>query len=118
MNTVSQTWFACSLAGATTLRCAACKSDIDLQFPAADHHPRVCPACGVECAFLDWQGRIIQVVTDRAPPAFAEGVRWAQRQLDELEFVELLCALEEISAVLNGAAANPPNETLQQTGPV
>jgi RNA polymerase subunit RPABC4/transcription elongation factor Spt4 len=116
MKTAPQTWFACGSAGATTLRCAACTGAIDLQFPPADHHPRICPACGVECVFLDWRGRIIQIVTARAPLAFAAGVRWAQRQLDELEFAEFLCALEEIAAALHEGTGNSPNQSLRLTG--
>jgi hypothetical protein len=70
----------------------------------------------VECVFLDWKGRTVQIVTARAPRALAEGVRWAQRQFDELDFVEFLCALEAIAAALNGEAANPANHPLQPTG--
>src|SRR5437588_12617466 len=96
MSATRQGWFASTSSGGTALRCAACGQEIDLRFPTADHHPRVCPACGVECAFLNWRGRTIQVVMDKAPQPLVEGIRWAQGQLDELEYGELLCALEEV----------------------
>jgi hypothetical protein len=99
------------------VRCAVCGTDIDLGSPAADHHPRVCPACGVDCVFLDWKGRMVQIVTDRAPRALAEGIRWAQKNFDELEYVELLCALEEMGGARNGQPANAANHPLQPTGP-
>ena len=100
MNTGKQNWYAYSLPDCTTLRCAACKNEFDLRYPTADHHPRICPVCGVECAFLNWKGRIVQIVIDNAPQPLVAWMRWAQKHLDELEYVELICALEEISAAL------------------
>ena len=117
MNAAPQAWFAWGSEGTTRLQCAVCRTDIELESATADHHPRVCPACGVECLFIDWKGRPVQIVTDRAPQALADGVRWAQRQLDELEYVELLCALEEIAGALNGDPAKAANHPLQSTGP-
>jgi hypothetical protein len=117
MKAVPQAWFACSAEGATNLRCAVCGTDIDPESAAADHHPRVCPACGVDCVFIDWKGRVVQVVTDRAPRALAEAVRWAQRQFDELEYVEFLCALEEIAGALHGIQLHAAKHPLQPTGP-
>jgi hypothetical protein len=38
------------------------------------------------------------------PPAIAAAIRWGQQHLDELEFAELLCALEELSDALNEAS--------------
>jgi hypothetical protein len=96
MNTVQQTWYSYSLPNGTTLCCAVCKNEFNLYYPTADHHPRICPACGVECAFLNWKGRIVQIVMENAPRPLAEGIRWAQKRLDELEYVELICALEGI----------------------
>jgi hypothetical protein len=105
-TTQRQAWYAVSAPGGTTLRCAECKNDIDLGQPEVDHHPRVCPACGVESAFLNWKDRTIQIVLKNAPHAFAEAIRWSQRHLDELEYVELLCAFEEIADALNGASVH------------
>lgn len=116
MNTTPQIWFAYGPAGATALRCAACGTAIDLQFPA-DHHLCVCPACGVECAFLNWKDRLVQIVIDRAPRPLGEGLRWAQRHLDELEYVELLYGLEEIADALNEGSVTPPNAAVQLTRP-
>ena len=101
MNALQQTWYAYSLPDCTALRCAACKNEFNLHASTADHHPRICPACGVECAFLNWKGRMVQIVIDQAPPPLAGVIRWAQTHLDELEYVELICALEEMSGALN-----------------
>jgi hypothetical protein len=97
------TWFSFSSPAGTALRCAACGRAIDPGL-SADHHPRCCPVCRVECAFLNWKARIVQVVPDHAPPAFAAVLRWAQEHLDELEYVEFLCALEEIADAINTVA--------------
>ena len=87
MNTTRSAWYAYSLPNSTTLRCACCANEIDLQFPTAGDRPRVCPACGIACAFLNWQSRIIQIVPGEAPRPLAEVIRWAQKHLDELEYV-------------------------------
>lgn len=97
MNREQSTWFAFSAPESARLSCAACGQEIDLECPAADHHPGCCPKCDVESAFLNWKGRILQVVPKNAPAAFVTTLRWAQEHLDELEYVELICALEEIA---------------------
>lgn len=102
MSTTRLAWYAYSLPDSTTLCCACCANEIDLQFPTADHHPRVCPACGIVCAFLNWKSRIIQIVTNDAPRPLAELMHWVQKHLDELEYVELLCALEEMAEAMRG----------------
>jgi hypothetical protein len=106
MNTPRPTWFAFSSPESTTLRCAVCEQEVDLGFPTADHHPGYCPRCGVESAFLNWKGRTIQIVPKNAPPAFTAVLRWMQQHLDELEYVEFLCALEEIADSLNTGAVH------------
>ena len=102
MNTTQSAWYAYSLPNSTTLHCACCTNEIDLQLPTADHHPRVCPACGIACAFLNWKDRVIQIVTSDAPRPLVEVIRWAQKHLDELEYVELICALEELADATQG----------------
>jgi hypothetical protein len=105
MSTVRHSWFSFGAPSGTALRCAECGNLIDLGVPAADHHPGACPVCGAASAFLTWKGRAVQVVMKNAPPVLAAAIRWAQTQLDELEFVELLCALEELSDAAEGARA-------------
>lgn len=100
MSTKTKPWFSLGAAGGTVLRCAECGNSFDLQAPGLDHHPRVCPVCGVECVFLDAKGRIIQVVLPNAPPVLAEAIRIVQDRFDELEYVELLVALEELADAL------------------
>lgn len=93
----SKDWYAISSDKSTVLRCAFCKNEFDLGFTPLDHHPGVCPVCGVECVYLNWKGRIVQIIIKNAPPVLVQAVRWAQAHLDELEYVELVCALEELS---------------------
>jgi hypothetical protein len=85
------------------MRCAACSQEIDLG-PAADHHPRYYPKCGVESAFLNWKGRTVQIVPQNVPPVLAAAIRWWQEHLDELEYGEFICALEEIADSINAVA--------------
>ena len=100
MNTQTNCWFSLSAEGSTALRCAMCSKPFDLGGPSADHHPAVCPVCGVECVYLDWKERIIQVVLKNAPPVLATAIKLMQDRFDELEYVELLVALEELADAL------------------
>jgi hypothetical protein len=106
MNTRQPTWFSFSPPASTALHCAACGQEIDLG-PAADHHPRWCPKCRVESAFLNWKDRLVQIVPGKAPPPFLAVLRWAQQHLDELEYVEFVCALEEIADSMNAVTVPP-----------
>jgi hypothetical protein len=105
MNTQKPTWFSFSSPESTALRCAACGQEVD-PGPAADHHPRYCPKCRVESAFLNWKGRTVQIVPSDAPPAFVAVLRWAQQHLDELEYAEFVCSLEEIADAINAVAVH------------
>ncbi|MBY0229759.1 MAG: hypothetical protein K2W96_10805 [Gemmataceae bacterium] len=100
MITTAKHWFSLSEEGGTVLRCADCGEAFDLEAPALDHHPRRCPACGVECVYLDSKNRIIQIVLGSAPPVLAEAIRMMQDRFDELEYVELMVALEELADAL------------------
>jgi hypothetical protein len=117
MNTPQTDWLACTGPDGTVIRCAVCHNEIDLQVAVADHHPRVCPACGVDCAFLPWKKQTIQVVMGRAPGPLAGVIRWAQKHLDELEFVELVCAIEEIAQTIARACGAAPQDPQHNAGP-
>ena len=106
MNTATSYWYACTDERGTTLRCAACNSGIDLETPRIDHHPRVCPRCGVECAFLNWKGRMLQLVPGNAPLVIQQALRFAQRQFDELEYAEFITAMQELMDELYSAGQN------------
>lgn len=96
MSARNNPWFSHSVPGCATLRCCSCRKEIDLKFPSLDHHPSVCPACGVECIFITWKDVTIQIVLEEAAPEFSRILRWAQENLDELEFVTVLDALSQI----------------------
>ncbi len=101
MTTQTSRWFSFSAEGGTALRCAECGNLLELGGPVADHHPAVCPVCGVECVYLDWKGRIVQVVLKNAHPVLAEAIKIMQERFDELEYVELIVALEELADALD-----------------
>jgi hypothetical protein len=107
MSTKPSSWYAFSAEGAATLRCAACHSVIDLEAPVLDHHPRVCPRCGVNCAFLNWKGRILQLVSSDAPPVIERALRFAQQDFDELEYARFVVALEQLMDDLYAANLPP-----------
>jgi hypothetical protein len=101
VSTITKPWFSLSAEGDTVLRCADCGKSFDLKAPSADHHSAVCPVCGIECVYLDWKCRIIQVVLKHAPPVIAEAIRIMQDRFDELDYMELIVALEELADALS-----------------
>jgi len=91
------------------MRCCVCRQEIDLEFPSLDHHSVACPACGIESVFFSWKHVMVQIVPKEAPPELARAIRWAQENLDELEFVTLLASVAEI-----GTAIHAEHELLQK----
>lgn len=94
-------WFSISAEGETVLHCAKCSNSFDLEALDLDHHPRVCPACGAECFYLFFKQRVVQIVLKNAPPVLAEAIKFMQDRFDELEYVELVVALEELADALS-----------------
>src|SRR5262245_63317028 len=101
MTTKTKHWFSLSADGGTVLSCAECGNSFDLEAPSLDHHPRVCPVCGVECVYLNSKRRIIQIVLKNAPPVLTEAIKIMQDRFDELEYVELIVALEELADAMS-----------------
>lgn len=68
--------------------CASCQEHIDIGRPSCDHHPQICPACGIACLYISGTATNFQILPELAP---------APQNLDEIEFVELMVALEELT---------------------
>ena len=96
MNQNELSWYAVNHAKGNVFVCASCRNSIDLEFASIDHNPRVCPACGIECLFWSAGNSNIQILPALAPPALRSAIEWAQTNLDELEFIELWVAIEEL----------------------
>jgi hypothetical protein len=100
-------WFSVSVPGRTNLLCAMCGNDVDLRSPSVDHDPSICPACKRDCVFFSWKSQMVQLVPEVAPPAMAALIRWAQRELQTFEFVELLVSLDALSKKLHDWLPRP-----------
>jgi len=50
---------------------------------------------------------MVQLVPEVAPPAMAALIRWAQRELQTFEFVELLVSLDALSKKLHDWLPRP-----------
>jgi UDP-N-acetylmuramyl tripeptide synthase len=90
-------WFSFSLPHSRVVICANCRAAIDLKEPFLDHDPEICPGCKIECAYLDWRGRKLQIVTPNAPEVLAGTLRCLQQNFDELEYAELLTCFYEMA---------------------
>ncbi len=89
-------WFSyCSLEH-SVIRCAACKFNIPVEVVSLDHHPRWCPSCHAECFLFALDDGYLQIIIEQAPLEVQKAIRWAQKNLDEIEFVNLISSLGEI----------------------
>ena len=95
MNKKEINWYSASSLANLQICCANCFKKFDLT-PFFDHDPSCCPLCGVECVFLDWAGKKIQIVMQNAPEEISGLIRWMQENLSELEYVKLITYLEEL----------------------
>jgi RNA polymerase subunit RPABC4/transcription elongation factor Spt4 len=93
-------WLAVGSQGRHALACAKCGREIDLGLPSLDHHSAACPSCGVESVFFTWDDVLVQVVLETAPEELVRTLRWAQENLDEVEFLTLLCNLGTIQSAI------------------
>jgi hypothetical protein len=98
-------WFSVSRPGANHLPCGRCGFELRLGDIVGDHHPRHCPNCGAESVYVDLRDQTAQLLVEAAPPQMRRLIRWAQANLDELEFTELLCNLEELADALGTGRA-------------
>ncbi|MEK8019923.1 MAG: hypothetical protein VSS75_023880 [Candidatus Parabeggiatoa sp.] len=101
-------WFSyCSLEH-SVIRCAACQFNIPVEMVSLDHHPRWCPSCHAECFLFVLDDRYLQIIIEKAPLDVQKAIRWAQKNLDEIEFVNLIASLEDIfqTVKLSGVSIN------------
>src|SRR5436190_2436931 len=97
MNDEKANWFSFSLPNSLIIVCANCCMEIDLKESFLDHDSSPCPMCNVECTYLEWKGRKVQIVMPNAKPELVKIIRYLQKNFDELEYVELLACLNEMA---------------------
>lgn len=90
-------WFNRSDGRETSIKCVACGENFCMEVASLDHHPSVCPKCGVECLLFSFPDFHLQIVPDQAPEPLGRTIRWMQENLDELDFVEVTVALQQIA---------------------
>ncbi|MEE4001908.1 hypothetical protein V1T75_16340 [Tenacibaculum sp. FZY0031] len=80
--------------------CGNCEKSFD-ELGSLDHHSSYCPNCNIECIWFYFEeDKTLQVIPKYAPKEFVLFLRWAQKELDELEFLELIVSFEEIAKSL------------------
>ena len=91
-------WY--SLGNYERTECTNCSKE-QSNIASLDHHPMICPNCQIECIWYDLgSGRTIQIVPSLAPIEFRLFIKWSQKELDELEFLELIMAFEELGQAI------------------
>lgn len=101
---MNKTWY--TLGTYENIECANC-GFINKDVQSLDHHPSICPKCQIECIWYDLGKRkVIQIIPDHAPPEFNKFIKWAQKELDEIEFVELFVAFEELAKKIEAGSVS------------
>jgi hydrogenase maturation factor HypF (carbamoyltransferase family) len=92
-------WY--SVGSYNEIMCSNCKF-IHANLHDMDHHARICPNCNIECIWFDLGNeKAIQIIPNFAPAEFKRFIEWAQKELDELEFVNLLVLFEELNHAID-----------------
>ena len=82
--------------------CGNCKQTFK-NLESLDHHMRICPNCKIACVWFTFkENKNLQIIPEYAPEVFKKFIEWAQEELDELEFLELIVNYEEIAEVIAG----------------
>ncbi len=80
--------------------CGNCNGQFE-GLQSLDHHSGICPECRIDCIWFSFKDdKTLQVIPEYAPKGFLIFIRWAQKELDELEFLELVVSFEEIANAL------------------
>jgi hypothetical protein len=74
--------------------CPSCGYAVSASIPSLDHHLHPCRRCGQLSFFWTADRDNIQICVDLAPVEVGSFLKWSSASLDELQFVELLCAIE------------------------
>ena len=91
---MSKNWY--SLGNYKKIKCGNCNAEFS-EHGFLDHHSGICPVCQIECIWYNLDtNKVIQIIPNFAPPEFKLFIRWAQKELDELEFDILLTTLEQL----------------------
>lgn len=97
MKNENANWYSVSSYDSLTIVCANCETEIDLPTSFLDHHSNHCLICNAEYVFLDWKNKKIQIVLQNAPKVLIRVIQYLQTNYDELEYIELLACLDEMT---------------------
>lgn len=93
-----KSWY--SLGTYENIKCSNCSVQQN-NVQALDHHSMVCPKCQIKCIWYDLgKGKVLQVIPSLAPVEFRKFIQWSQKELDELEFTELIVSFEELAKAM------------------
>ena len=92
-------WY--SIGNYNQIECGNCNK-IQGNVVSMDHHSGECPDCKIECIWYDLgNGKGIQIISSNAPIEIQSFIKWSQKELDELEFLNLIIAFETLGNEVN-----------------
>lgn len=96
---MKKNWYKIGISEINT--CGNCESEFR-GLADLDHHSSVCPNCEIECIwyYIDKE-KSLQIIPKYAPSEVKMFIDWAQKELDEIEFIELISSFESIVKEIN-----------------
>ena len=76
--------------------CPRCGQPLSNEVPSLDHHLFECMHCSARIFRWSFDRQDLRISVDDAPTTVKQFLFWANEALDELEFVELVVAFEEM----------------------
>jgi hypothetical protein len=89
-------WHRISIEASRKLECPNCDCLLDRLLPSLDHHPILCPECKSNLFIYSIRNKNLVLDVERCPVELKKIIAWIQSNYDEVEFLSLLVAIEEI----------------------
>ena len=89
-------WIELAPIGAEHILCPRCGQRTSTEVPFIDHHISECTSCSARTFWWSFGQHHVRVSVDDAHPSFKHFLLWANEELDEVEFLELMVVFEEI----------------------
>ena len=89
-------WFRTSPIRSSDIQCPRCECTVVGCLPSGDHHLSSCPHCEAKLIVFSMTAKNVAIDVDRSPREIQSVFQWMQQHFDELEFVSVITAVEEL----------------------
>jgi hypothetical protein len=93
---IDMNWFRTSPNRSEDIQCPRCERTVVGCLPSGDHRPSSCPHCKALLIVFSMTAKNVAIDLDRSPRELQAVLNWMQTHFDELEFISLITAVEDL----------------------